>query len=166
MVRKNYSRKRRKQMVGGAAFTQDQINELVAMGFDTIFPASNYADKFNNFKNSIENVIYWYIIYSNNGIFTEDEKRNVPADRIVDMLYNKYFFLENAKNTLANSKTKHNLEVAINTAKDRLVGSLSGTQIYTFDKDGRIVGPAIGFMPYKMGGGKKRRNKTRRRYKK
>jgi hypothetical protein len=165
MTRKNYSRKRRKQMVGGADFTQHQINELVDMGFNEIFPGP-YVERFNTFKENIENVIYWYIVAPNNDFFTQFEQANATPDRIVDMLYNKYIDLQNAKNTLKNSILKNKIDAAINIAKERLASSLLGTPIYTLDTEGKISGPSIGFEPYKMGGGKKRRNKTRRRYKK
>ena len=165
MTRKNYSRKRRKQMVGGAGFTQDQIDNLYAMGFNEIFPGP-YFEMFNTFKENIENVIYWYIVAPNNDFFTEVEKANATPDGIVNMLYNKYNNLQNARNTLENSILKNKIDTAINIAKERLASSLLGTPIYTLDTEGRISRPAIGFAPYRMGGGKKRRNKTRRRYKK
>jgi hypothetical protein len=168
MARKNYSRKRRKQMIGGADFTQDQINELVYMGFNEIFPGP-YVERFNTFKENIENVIYWYIVAPNNDFFTEVEQANATPDRIVDMLYNKYSALKSARNTPKNSILKNRIDAAIDIAKDKLVSELQGTKIYTFDLQGRISGPAIGFVPYRMGmgGGKRfRKTKTRRRYKK
>jgi hypothetical protein len=50
------------------------------------------------------------------------------------------------------------LNQSISVAKDKFVNELSGTDIYTLDIEGNIVGPSVGFKPntFQNKGGKRR----------
>jgi hypothetical protein len=164
MRRKNSSRKSRKCMIGGD-FTSNEIEYLVAMGFNSSFPDA-YADIFNAKEDQIRRVIYWYIIKPENGVFTEAEKRNITPNSIIDELFKKYSLLYKSR-SVSNQRMFLSLKQSISDAKNKFVNELSGTEIYTLDNEGNIVGQSVGYKPnqFQNKGGKRRytrRNKNKK----